>query len=135
MKVALITSLLTLGLTSFGAFAANTHECGTLDSIANLIGNTKTLGNGGVKIAYVSTEEPAAAPDHILVFVYDNEMGSTCTAISRNADGGGFGYVNMKTAKGISYDAKTGVLISVDVTLPNHDGDGKVETLKIRANR
>ncbi len=131
-------SLVLMGFVSFSAMAAGTHSCDGLDSIANLIGETKSFGEGGVKVAYVSTEEPAVAPDHLLVFVYDNEMGYTCTAISRDSDGNGFGFVDMNSLKGISYDAKKGVLFSVKVTLPvyeDFDDEIDIRTLKIRANQ
>jgi hypothetical protein len=115
------------------ALAAGTHDCEGLDSIGNLIGTTKSIGN--VKVAYVSTEEPAAAPDHVLVFVYDNEMGVTCTAISRDSEGNGFGFVNMSSLKSIGYDAKLGRLLQINVTQPNYDGEaGKTETIRFRAN-
>jgi hypothetical protein len=121
-------------LVSFSAAAVGTHACAGLDSISMLIGNTQTFGN--VRVAYVSTEEPAAAPDHILVFVYDNEMGNQCTAISREADGSGFGSVDMSSLKSISYDAKKGRLLSINVVMPNVEdtSKGKVETIKFRAN-
>jgi|GEM_PF-3416160 len=123
-----------VSLLSAPAFAASTHECGSLDSIGNLVENTKSFPS--VKVAYVSTEEPAAAPDHILVFVYDNEMGVTCTAISRDAEGRGFGSVNMRTLRSVGYNSSTGRLLSVQVTNPNFEdtSKGKVETIKFRAN-
>lgn len=128
--------LLTALFVSFTASAAATHECGALDSISNLVGQTKHLGTA-IKVAYVSTEEPAVAPDHLLVFIYDNEMGSTCTAISREADGSGFGDVYMKALKTVSYDSKKGVLFSVVVSLPNFEDASKPKrkTLMIRANQ
>lgn len=134
MKNAIVILAMMFSAQAFAAAA--THECGALDSIGNLIGNTEHLGTA-IKVAYVSTEEPAVAPDHLLVFVYDNEMSSTCTAISREADGGGFGYVDMKTLKTVSYDAKKGVLFSVVVSLPNFEDASKPElkTLLIRANQ
>jgi hypothetical protein len=130
------TILLATVVVSFTASAAGTHKCDGLDSIGNLIGNTKSLGTA-IKVAYVSTEEPAAAPDHVLVFIYDQEMGYSCTAISRNSDGGGFGSVNMSTLKTVSYDAKKGVLFSVQVVIANVEDAGKsqTETLRIRANQ
>jgi hypothetical protein len=111
-------SLLLLVFASVSASAAGTHPCGTLDSIGNLIGNPKLFGN--IKIAYVSTEEPASAPDHVLVFVYDREMGVTCTALSDNQQTG-FGSVDMSTLRSVSYDAKQGRLFAITVQLPNYE--------------
>lgn len=127
-------ALIATAIVSISASAAGLHDCSQLDSIGNLIGNTKSIGS--VKVAYVSTEEPAAAPDHVLVFVYDNEMGMTCTAISMNDQGSGFGFVDMSSLKSIGYDAKKGRLLSIKVSLPNYDGIGtpKTETVKFRAN-
>lgn len=120
-------------LGSLPAFAIGTHECGSLDSIGNLMGNTKSFGN--VKVAYVSTEEPAAAPDHVLVFVFDNEMGVTCTAISEDSDGNGFRSVNMSSLKSIGYDAEKGRLLQIKITHPGIDESPYVvETIKFRAS-
>lgn len=130
--------LLTTAIISSSAFAtAGTHDCTGLDSIGNLIGNTKSFGNGAIRIAWVSTEEPAAAPDHVLVFIYDKEAGYSCTAISRDSEGNGFGSVDMTTLKSISYDAKLGLLLSIQVAQPDFSGDGKrvMETLKFRVNQ
>ncbi|MGE4130954.1 MAG: hypothetical protein AB7F86_04915 [Bdellovibrionales bacterium] len=118
---------------SSSAFAAATHECGHLDSIGMLIGQTKTFGDN-VKVAYVSTEEPAAAPDHVLVFVYDNEMGIYCTAISMSSTGRGFGSVDMSSLKSTGYDSKLGRLLEITVLQPNPDGAGKREVIRFRAN-
>lgn len=134
MKLAAALCLFASSLTaSLSASAAGTHACGALDSISALIGNTKSVDD--VKLAYVSTEEPAAAPDHLLVFVYDKEMGVTCTAISRDDQGSGFGYVNMTTLKSVSYDSKLGRLFEITVTEPNYDGDtGKAVKVRFRTN-
>lgn len=115
------------------AFAAATHECGHLDSIGNLVGSTKSFDN--VRVAYVSTEEPAVAPDHILIFIYDLQMGQSCTAISRDAEGNGFGFVEMTSLKMISYDPQKGRLLQINVKHPNReDRRGRVEKLRFRAN-
>ena len=115
---------------SISASAAGTHDCKGLDSIGNLIGATKTLGN--VKLAYVSTEEPAAAPDHLLVFIYDKEMGQTCTAISRDREGNGFGSVNMDSLKSVAYDSNEGRTFEITVGLPDTDGSNGPKPTQIR---
>ena len=126
-------AIVVTALVSFSAAATGTHGCENLDSIGNLIGQTKSFP--GVKVAYVSTEEPAAAPDHVLVFVYGDEMSIDCTAVSMNRAGSGFGSVDMNSLKSIGYDAKTGRLLQIDVYAPNYDGrGGERMTIKFRAN-
>ena len=134
MKFAAALFLFASSMTaSLSASAAGTHACGALDSISSLIGSTKSFDN--VKLAYISTEEPAAAPDHLLVFVYDKEMGVTCTAISRDDQGGGFGYVNMAALKSVSYDSKLGRLFEITVNEPSYDGvSGKAVKIHFRTN-
>jgi len=118
---------------SLSASAAGTLACGALDSISALSSNTKSIDN--VKLAYVSTEEPSAATDHLLVFVYGKEMGVICTAISRDDQGSGFSYVNMTTLESVSYDRKLGRLFEITITEPNSDGDtGKAVKVRFRTN-
>lgn len=133
-----ILSLITVVLSSIAANAAVAHECGSLDSIGNLVDNLVMFRYGGVKVAHVSTEEPAASSDHILVFTYNDEAGGSCTAISNGAafEGQGFANINMKTLKQVSYDAEKGVLLQVKVGIPNGENsmNPKSADLKIRAN-
>src|SRR5690242_18132620 len=97
---------------SSSAFAAGVHSCENLDSIGNLVGNVKTYAEGQIRVAYVSTEEPVAAPDHLLVFVYSEPMSMMCFAVSADADGHGFGGIDMEQIHS-SYDSEKGLLLSV----------------------
>jgi hypothetical protein len=125
-------SLIFVALMGLSANAASVHDCGYLDSIGNLMEPYKTFANGAIRVAYVSTEEPAAAPDHVLVFIYGPEMSVTCRAISQD-DELGFSSVNMKSIK-TKYSSTKGLL----VTLTAYTWDGQVstpQTLKIRVNQ
>ena len=120
---------------STGAAAA-VHACTGLDSIGNLIGNVKQFAQGAISVAYVSTEEPAAAPDHLLIFVADGEMGSTCYAVSESAEGHGFAGVDMAKLTA-SYDSVKGLLLSVPVSVYDADS-GRTKpagAVKIRVSR
>ena len=44
-------------------------------SIANLVEPVKEFANNAIRIAHVSTDEPAAAPDHLLIFESDSPAG------------------------------------------------------------
>lgn len=128
----LIALLATLVL-SVSANAAGVHECGYLDSIGNMMESYKSYANGRIRVAAVTTEEPAAAPDHILVFIYNDEMGVTCKAVSANADGFGFGGIDWSSLKS-KYDATKGLLITATVSV--YDGeDFQKETVKFRINQ
>lgn len=113
-------------------FATVTHECEGLNDIGMLL-ESKSFER--VKVAHVSTEEPAAAPDHVLVFVYDYEMGYQCTAISLSE---GFGYygVDFESLRSVGYDAKKGRLFEITVYPANpYDGSlGAAERVRFRAN-
>jgi hypothetical protein len=126
---------LALLLLSAPSQAAVIGSCDGLDSIGNLIGNPRTFANGEVKVAYVTTEEPAAAPDHLLIFVYDNEMGQNCFALNAGPDSQGFGYVDL-AGVAASYDVAKGLLLSVPVFEPSYDGSRQPkELVKVRVNR
>ncbi|RZA09082.1 MAG: hypothetical protein EOP11_02850 [Proteobacteria bacterium] len=127
--------LLLSALTSISAQAAAVHSCEGLDSVGNLVGNVRSYAQGAIRVAYVSTEEPAAAPDHILVFVADNEMGQTCYAVSASKDGMGFAGVEMPAIKS-DYDAAKGLLVTIPVSKYDPDtGAVPGGEVKIRINR
>ncbi len=132
MKNLILAILLSLPAASF---AAGVHSCEGLDSIGNLIGNVKTFSQGDVRVAYVTTEEPAAAPDHLLVFVIDQETHSfyNCYAVSADKDGTGFSGINMDGMKS-AYNAKQGLLLTVPVSI--FDGtDAKPASVKVRIDQ
>ena len=115
--------------------AAVIGTCEGLDSIGNLIGNPVSFAQGAVRVAYVSTEEPAASPDHLLVFVYGEFMSLNCFAISAQENQGGFGGIDMSKLKS-SYDAKLGLLLTVPASVwTGEDGVYNTEILKVRINR
>lgn len=118
---------------AFAATLGGVHDCEGLDSIANLIGNTKFLADGNFRLAHVSTEEPAAASDHLLIFISSEEMSLSCYAVSAAADGTGFSDVDFDNIKE-SYptDAK-GVLLTVPVSVYNHEtGSSDPKTVYVR---
>ncbi len=115
--------------------AAVIGSCDGLDLIGNLIGNPVSFAEGAVRVAYVTTEEPAAAPDHLLVFVYGEFMSLNCYAISANENQGGFGGIDMSKLKS-SYDSNKGLLLTVPASVwAGEDGVYDTEWLKIRINR
>src|SRR5262249_57281038 len=116
MKSILVSSFaLLVSLSAHASPLAAVHDCGGLDSIGNLIGNVRSFAQGAIRVAYISTEEPAAAPDHLLIFVAEEPMGAVCYAISANAEGRGFSRVDMKGLTA-SYDSNKGLLLSVPVS-------------------
>lgn len=125
-----LTSLLT-----FSTQAASVGSCIGLDSIGNLTGNPVTFADGAIRVAHVSTEEPALTPDHLLVFIYGEEMSAYCFSIDAYIYQGGFGNIEMDKLKS-SYDTKKGLLLTVPASVwTGEDGVYKTEILKIRINR
>lgn len=63
---------------------AMVHNCeASLDSVGNLVDPIRTFANGVIRVAHVSTEEPAAASEHLLIYVRSNEgIGDDCFAVS-----------------------------------------------------
>ena len=115
MKSTLVSVLaLLVSFSAHASPAAAVHDCGGLDSIGNLVGNVRSFAQGAIRVAYVSTEEPAAAPDHLLIFVAEEPMGAGCYAVSANADGRGFTSIEMSGLRA-TYDSDKGLLISVPV--------------------
>jgi hypothetical protein len=130
-----IFSLLALLLISVSAHAAVTGTCENFDSIGNLIGNTKTFAKGAVKVAYISTEEPATSPDHLLIFVYGDEMSINCTSINAGPEAHGFGSIAMDKLKATNDDTK-GLLLTFPANVwTGEDGKYKTEMVKVRVNR
>jgi hypothetical protein len=129
-------SAVLVSLSAHASPAAAVHDCGPLDSIGNLIGNVRSFGNGAIRVAYISTEEPVAASDHLLIFVAEEPMGAGCYAISANAEGRGFGQIDIDGLTG-SYDPNEGLLLSVPVS--TYDPDKAVLLpvghLKVRISR
>jgi hypothetical protein len=99
--------------------AAAVHNCQGLDSIGNLIGNVRFFAEGSIRIAHISTEEPAAAPDHVLIFVATDPMGLECFAVSETAEGHGFGSIDFDGLHA-SYDATKGLTLTIPVKRYNN---------------
>lgn len=130
MKLIALLSTLVLCVS---ANAASVQECGELDSISNLMAPYKSYANGNIRVAYVTAHEPAAAPDHFLVFIFNEEVGVTCKAVSADAGGMGFGGIRWSSLKS-TYNASKGLLITATVT--TFDGqDYKPQTVKFRINQ
>lgn len=123
---------LILALFSAPAFATVAHDCEGLNDIGMLL-ESKSFEK--VKVAHVSTEEPAAAPDHLLVFVYDYEMGYACTALSL-ADGIGYYGIDFESLRSVGYDGKKGRLFEITVYPADHNdgGRGAPQIVRFRAN-
>jgi hypothetical protein len=102
-------------LTTYPANAAAIHDCGRLDSIGNLVGNVRSFAQGAIRVAYISTEEPAAAPEHLLIFVEEGSAGARCFAVSATADGRGFAAIDFKALEA-TYNSDKGLLISIPAT-------------------
>jgi len=92
--------------------AAAVHDCGSLDSIGNLVGNVRSFAQGAIRVAHISTEEPASSPKHLLFFVAEEPTGGRCYAVSANADGRGFSSIDMNGLQA-SYNSNKGLLITV----------------------
>jgi hypothetical protein len=116
ITLAAATAWLGVATPSFAA-PGIVHECKpSLDSIGNLVDPVKSFANGQIRVAHVSTEEPAAAPEHLLIFVSPLVgMGAECFAISAAKDSDSDdvyrGYYALEFDKlHASYDDKKGLL-------------------------
>jgi hypothetical protein len=65
------------------ADTAMIHSCqASLDSVGNHVEPVRTFANGAIRVAHVSTEEPAAASEHLLIYVRTKEgIGDDCFAV------------------------------------------------------
>jgi hypothetical protein len=140
-----LTLILTLSVISGSTSAAPAvvHNCDGLDSIDNLVGHVRRFANGDIRIAHVTTEEPAAAPDHLLIFVAaDAPIGpAECFAVSAEAYNSDHyrGFHSLSLAKiRASYDAQKGLLLRVSVNVANPEsklGFKPAGDIKVRVNR
>jgi len=114
------------------------HSRDDLDSIGNLVGHVRDFANGAIRIAQVSTEEPVAAPDHLLIFVATESMGDECFAVSAasyNSDYQGFYSLNVPKTRAF-HDAQKGLLLRVRSAYLTQTGVGKsAGDIKVRINR
>src|ERR1700751_1795067 len=97
------------------AAPATVHSCDArLASIGTLCESVRSFADGAIRVAHISTEEPAAASEHLLIFVQTREgMGSDCFAVSVAPYDNGYyrGYYALDFAKfQASYDEQKGLL-------------------------
>ena len=115
--------------------AAAVRDCGSLDSIGNLVGSVRSFAQGAIRVAHISTEEPVSSPEHLLFFVAEEPMGGRCYAVSANADGRGFSSIDMKGLQA-SYNSNKGLLITVPIFLYDPDkGSVPAGHLNVRISR
>ena len=95
-----------------------------LDSIGNLIEPVRSFANGEIRVAHISTEEPAAASEHLLVFLQTREgMGSDCFAVSVAPYDNGYyrGYYALDFAKlRASYDEQKRLFLLIPASVKQH---------------
>ena len=126
--------LLAAMIGSGAANAAVTGPCDGLDSIGNLVEPVRGYAQGAIRIAHVSTEEPAAAPDHVLVFVDGPEMTRSCVAVSDGVGARGFATVSVAKIQS-SYDPKTGLHLTIPVSATQENGIARAAFVKVRIDR
>ena len=137
-KLAAVVMLMT---TPTFAAPAVVHSCDPkLDSIGNLVEAVRSFANGAIRVAHISTEEPAAASEHLLIFVQTREgMGSDCFAVSVAPYDNGYyrGYYALDFAKlQASYDEQKGLLLLIPASVNDQNGNEKrVGDIKVRINR
>jgi hypothetical protein len=112
-----------------------------LRSIGNLVDPVKSFANGEIRVAHVSTEELAAAPEHLLIFVSPLVgMGPDCFAISAakypDSEDSYQGYYALEFDKlHASYDDRKGLLLRIPASIGDGGEQKPVGDLKIRINR
>jgi hypothetical protein len=128
-------------LTTTHSFAAPAivHSCGVnLDSIGNLVEPVRSFANGAIRVAHISTEKPAAASEHPLIFVQPQEgMGSDCFAVSApTRDSGYGGFYSLDFAKvRASYDEEKGLLLRIPASVNDSALKKPVGDIKVRISR
>jgi hypothetical protein len=142
MKPSMFPLALVLVATPSFAAPGVVHECKpNLDSIGNLVEPVKSFANGEIRVAHVSTEEPAAAPEHLLIFVSPLVgMGADCFAISASkypdSEDSYRGYYALEFDKlHASYDDRKGLLLRIPASIGDGGEQKPVGDLKIRINR
>jgi hypothetical protein len=128
MKKLILAAAMTVALAgTANAFPAVVHNCDGLDSIRWLVEPVRTFANGDIIVAHISTEEPAGAPEHLIIYVAPTNapispnFSAECYAISAesgsNDDGDKYsrGFYGLGSVKDIkaSYDDKRGLLLAM----------------------
>ena len=99
------------------AAPAIVHSCeASLDSIGNLVEPVRTFANAAIRVAHISIEEPAAASEHLLIFVAERGRAwePHCFAVSAPRESGYEGFYSLDFAKvRASYDEERGLLLRI----------------------
>jgi hypothetical protein len=98
---------------AFPALAAETGSCLGLDSIGNLVGETKSFANASIRVASVTTVQPLPSPEHLLVFVYGSDgLGRSCTAVNADIRNIGFKSIDMAGVSVVT-DTNTDLILTI----------------------
>jgi hypothetical protein len=114
-----------------------TKDFFSLDSIGNLVDPVRPFANGEIRVAHISTEEPAAASEHLLIFIRSKEgNGIDCFAVSPPSESGRLGFYALDFAQlRASYSEDKGLLLRIPARV-NDGGEGRpVGDIKVRINR
>jgi hypothetical protein len=114
-----------------------TEKFFSLDSISNLVDPIRPFASGEIRVAHISTEEPAAASEHLLIFIRSKEgNGIDCFAVSPPSESGRLGFYSLDFSQlRASYDERRGLLLRIPATV-NDGGEGQsAGDIKVRINR
>ena len=105
------------------------HSCeASLDSIGNLVEPVQNFANGAIRVAHISTEEPAAVSEHLLIFIRVKEgIGDDCFAVRASHETGYWGFYSLDFTKvRVSYNDQKGLLLRIPARVYDSDtADGK----------
>jgi hypothetical protein len=142
-KLLIVAAAALLMTTPTIAAPAVVHSCdANLDSIGNLVEPVRSFANGAIRVAHISTEEPAAASEHLLIFVTakDDEGGSIgaadCFAVSAKSESGYWGFYSLDFAKvRASYDEQKGLLLRMPASVNKGGSEKPMGDIKVRISR
>ena len=106
-----------------------------------MLNRLKTLPMGAIRVAHISTEEPAAASEHMLIFVrvpLQQGIGDDCFAVSAQSgsESGYRGFYALDFAKlRVSYDDKKGLLLRIPASVNDSGNEKRVGDIKVRISR
>ncbi|MEO0427168.1 MAG: hypothetical protein AAF160_06940 [Pseudomonadota bacterium] len=124
-RAALALGLIAM-LTPVAATAADCAEHGAMRDVAEpWYENTTAFANGAVRLAVSDAGAPACCALRLVVLYPDPESadGDRACAVLEDAEGQGFFSIDVRDADG-SYDADTGLSISVPAKRAAADGSG-----------
>lgn len=113
------------------------HSCEpSLDSIGNLMEPVRSFANGEIRVAHISTEEPAAASEHLLIFVrvpLEKGIGDDCFAVSARQESSYWGFYSLDFAKvRASFDERKGLLLLIPASVNDGGSEKPVGDIKVR---